>query len=128
MKRILVLAAAVLLVAGCSTTPTPIDATVSAELQAGVVEIADASAAGDYDAGLARLDDLQAQLETAIDEGGVTAQAAVAIQAAIDAVRSDLVTLATPEPEPDPEPTPVEPAKPGKGDKPGKPEKPGKNK
>jgi len=124
VKRALVLVAAVLLVAGCSTAPTPIDATVSTELQAGVVEIADAAAAGDFEAGLSRLDELQAQLDTAIDEGGVTTQAAVAIQAAIDAVRADLVALATPEPEP----TPVEPAKPEKPGKGNKPEKPGKDK
>ena len=124
MKRVLVILAAVLLVAGCSTEPTPIDATVSAELQTGVVEIAEAAAAGDFEAGLTRLDELQAQLDTAIDEGGVTTQAAVAIQSAIDTVRADLVTLSTPEPEP----TPVEPEKPEKPGKGNKPEKPGKDK
>ena len=122
MKRIVaVLFATALMVAGCSSAPTPIDATVSTELQSGVVEIADAAATGDFEAGLTRLDELQAQLDAAIDTGGVTAQAAVAIQTAIDAVRADLVTLSAPEPEP----TPDEPEKPGKGNK---PEKPGKDK
>jgi hypothetical protein len=121
VKRGIVVLTVVLLVAGCSNAVQPIDPGVSTELQAGVVEVADAAATGDFAAGLTRLDELQAELDAAIDAGGVTAQAAVTIQTAIDAVRADLVTLATPEPGP----APGKEEKPGKGDK---PEKPGKDK
>jgi len=96
-------------------------------MQAGVVEVADAAANGDYESGLARLDELQSVLDAAIADDVLSAGKAASIQAAIDAVRADLTELATPEPEPTPEPS-TEPEKPGKGseDKPGKPEKPGK--
>ena len=128
MKRMLtVLFVTALLVAGCASAPATVDTDLSTGLQAGVVEVAEAAAAGDYEAGLAQLDELQNALDAAIADGAVTASKAASIQAAIDAVRADLTDLATPEPEPDPEPT-VEPEKPGKGNepKPGKPEKPGK--
>ena len=128
MRRLAALVvAAALALGGCASAPLSIDASVTATMQAGVVEVADAAANGDYESGLARLDELQSVLDAAIADDVLSAGKAASIQAAIDAVRADLTELATPEPEPTPEPS-TEPEKPGKGseDKPGKPEKPGK--
>jgi len=129
MRRLAALfVAAACVLGGCASAPLSIDASVSATMQADVVEVADAAANGDYESGLARLDELQSALDAAIADEVLSAGKATSIQTAIDAVRADLaelLELATPEPEPAPT---TEPEKPGKGneDKPGKPEKPGK--
>ena len=126
MRLAALVLASTLLLAGCANAPVPVDEAVSASLQVGVIEVADAAASGDYDASLALLDELQEALDAAIADDALTAGKAASIQAAIDAVRSDLTELAAPEPEPEPDPEPtVEPEKPGEGNA-GKPEKPGK--
>jgi hypothetical protein len=91
------LAAAVVgaaLVAGLSGCASPaLDESAGAQLQESVVAIADAAAAGDLAGAVGGLDELQTELDAAIAEDMVTAARAARIQAAIDAVRTDLASL-----------------------------------
>lgn len=88
--------------AACSTPA--IDSTTAAQLQDTVVAVAEHASSGDGAAAVAQLDELQAQLDSAVDADLITAARAARVQAAIDTVRADLETLAAPEPEASPAP------------------------
>jgi len=122
MRRAVLALVMTLALAGCATS-TELAPSTAEGLQASVVEVSTLAADGDVTGALARLDALQAELDSAVAAGDVSAERVATIQQAIDLVRADLEAL-VPEPEPTPTPTAE---KPGKGnDKPGKPEKPGK--
>ena len=108
------LAAAALAVvfAGCSTPA--IDPASASELQDSVVSVAEQAADGDNAAALTKLDELQAQLDQAVEADLITAARAARVQKAIDAVRADLEALVAPAPEPSP--TPSAPAETGGDD------------
>ena len=117
----LVVALALALTGGCSAESPALTETVSDELTAGVVEVADAASTGDLESALAALDTLQQQLDTATSGADVTPDRGARIQVSLDAVRADLETLvaaqaaaATPDPETPAVPvetaTPVDPA------------------
>ncbi len=122
--------------AGCAPAATDLKSETSAQMQAVVVSVAESAAAGDPVTALQRLDELQQRLDAAVAAGDVSAERAVAIQDAIDAVRADLQPAPEPTVAPTPEPTVDESVddapsddkgkdddeKPGKGDekKPGK--------
>lgn len=93
--------------AGCAPAPTDLSRDASSEMQAAVVSVAEAAAAGDAATALARLDELQQQLDAALAAGRVSAERASAIQAAIDVVRGDLQPVATPTVTPAPDQTDV---------------------
>lgn len=80
-----------LLLSGCAPSPTSeySDETASA-LQAGVLEVTETSAAGDYEAAMVRLDELEASLKDALAKGTVTTQRYESVLAAIALVRADL--------------------------------------
>jgi hypothetical protein len=113
MRRVTVMflsiALSVAVLAGCSPTPAALSEEVSTGMQSGVVAVAEAAAAGDSVGALARLDELQQKLDAALAAGEVSAERAVAIQTAIDAVRADL----QPVPEPSVEPLPEQTVDPG---------------
>ncbi|WP_442576607.1 hypothetical protein ACSBPH_05590 [Microbacterium sp. F51-2R] len=96
---------------GCAATG-PIDGSAAAAMQDSVVAVAQMAAGGDPTAANAKLDELQTQLDSAIDDDLVTAARAASIQNAIDAVRTDLATLIAaatrPEPAPAESTTPVD--------------------
>lgn len=95
MRRLrLVPAVAVLLAAGAlSGCEVPgIDSGAAQDLQGQVAELAEAAAAGDYEAALEDLDDLAARLETAARYGEVSERRQERISAAIETVRLDLQT------------------------------------
>lgn len=123
--------------AGCAPAATDLKSETSAQMQAVVVSVAESAAAGDPVTALQRLDELQQRLDAAVAAGDVSAERAVAIQDAIDAVRADLQPAPEPTVVPAPEPTvdesvddaPADEKGKGKGDeKPGKGDekKPGK--
>ena len=83
---------------------------LDASMQSAVVAVAESAAAGDPTTALARLDELQQQLDAALAAGDVTQERAAAIQSAIDAVRADLQPAPAPTVEPAPAPaTTVDP-------------------
>lgn len=88
--------------AACSTPA--IDSTTAAQLQDTVVAVAEHASSGDGAAAVAQLDELQAQLDSAVDADLITAARAARVQAAIDTIRADLEALAAPEPEATPAP------------------------
>jgi hypothetical protein len=90
--------AAVLLV-GCAQEAPTIAADDASSMQRTVVAIGEQAAAGEMDAALVYLDDLQGQLDEAVADGDITAARASAVQDAIDAVRADLTPTPTPTPE-----------------------------
>ena len=90
-RRLAAALAGVALVAGLSGCATPaLDDAAAAQFQESVVAIADSAAAGDLAGAVGGLDELQTELDAAIEADLVTAARAARIQAAIDAVRSDL--------------------------------------
>ncbi|QIG39972.1 hypothetical protein G5T42_11155 [Microbacterium sp. 4R-513] len=93
--------ALVVALAGCGAQPT-LDGTAAAGMQDSVVAVAQLAANGDAPGATAQLDQLQSQLDAAIDGDLVTAARAARIQDAIDAVRADLAALAAPQPAPSP--------------------------
>ena len=114
-----------IVLAGCASPAPELAAPTAETFQASVIEVADLAADGDVTGALARLDELQGQLDDAEAADEVSATRATVIQQAIDLVRVDLEAL-VPEPSPTPSPSESE-EKPGNGNnKPGKPEKPGK--
>jgi hypothetical protein len=98
--------AAVLLV-GCAQEAPTIAADDARSMQRTVVAIGEQAAAGEMDAALVYLDDLQGQLDEAVADGDITAARASAVQDAIDAVRAGLTPTPTPTPTPE---TPAEEA------------------
>ena len=114
-----------MVLAGCASPAPELAAPTAETLQASVIEVAGLAADGDVTGALARLDELQGQLDDAVAADEVSATRATVILQAIDLVRVDLEAL-VPEPSPTPSPSESE-EKPGNGNnKPGKPEKPGK--
>lgn len=96
-------AALVVGLAGCAATG-PLDGSAAAAMQDSVVAVAQLAAGGDPNAANAKLDELQTQLDSAIDGDLVTAARAASIQNAIDAVRADLAALIAAATEPEPAP------------------------
>ncbi|TDN92125.1 hypothetical protein [Microbacterium sp. BK668] len=82
-----------------------LDAAAGASMQDTVVAVAELAANRDTAGATARLDELQSQLDAAIDGDLVTAARAARIQDAIDAVRADLAALSTTPPDPSPTPS-----------------------
>ncbi|WP_243073913.1 hypothetical protein [Microbacterium sp. SS28] len=110
-------AAAAIVVAALTGCASPsLDTSFGDQLQTSVVEVASAAAGGDLPGAIVQLDEVQAQLQEAIDAEAVTAARAARIQTAIDAVRADLEALVPPAPAPAPEPAPVEPGTDGVDD------------
>ena len=101
-------AALVIGLAGCASTG-PLDGSAAAAMQDSVTAVAQLAANGDPNGANARLDQLQTQLDSAIDGDLVTAARAARIQNAIDAVRADLAALIAVPAQPTPaESTPAE--------------------
>ena len=96
---------------GCASPAPDIAASTSELMQSTVVEAAGQAAAGDASGSLTTLDSLQAQLDSAIGSGEVSASRAQSIQEAIDLVRADLqpVPVTAPEPTSTPAPETVAP-------------------
>ena len=85
-----------LLLTGCVGTNRPaVD--VTRDLQAGVVAVADAAAAGDASGGLNALDALEQRLAEEVLAASIDADTAAAIQNAITVVRADLTSMVVPE-------------------------------
>jgi ribosomal protein S20 len=125
MRLVVVVALALLALAGCSAAPTDLESTAATDLQTAVVAVATPAAAADYETAITQLDEVQARLDAAIEDGAVSASRAAQIQSAIDVVRADLEAALAEEQETATPEEPAEPTKPGKGNK---PEKPGKDK
>ena len=128
MRRIAVVGALLLALSGCAQQSGPdYGPDTAAGLQAGVLSVTESAAAGDPDAALARLDELQASLLEQQDAGAVSQSRFESISAAIALVRADL-ELAIRERDAAEESENSGPGNsgPGNSDKPGKPEKPGK--
>ncbi|HWI30504.1 MAG TPA: hypothetical protein VNT50_03370 [Microbacterium sp.] len=102
------LAIAGVLLTGCAGA-TELSRETAAQLQSGVVAVAESAASGDPAGALARLDELQAALATELAAGGVSERRAADIQAAIEAVRADLQQATAPV-------VPVEPTAPAGDD------------
>lgn len=99
--------------AGCApSTPAPDDA-VAAQLEQTVLDVTTAVAEKDWDAAAADLDALEAQVDTALAAGGLSAERAAEIRAALELVRAD-VAAAADEQAPEQTESP-EPDKPGNG-------------
>lgn len=101
------LAGAALLIPLTACSAPALDAGVAAQLQDSVTAVAGAAAAGDLAAAATRLDELQAEFDTAVEADQVTAARAARIQSAITAVRADLVA-ATPSPSTSPSGEPAD--------------------
>jgi hypothetical protein len=116
--------ALVLVFSGCAQADTDLAGESATQLQSHVVSVAETAATGDYAAAMVELDALQAALDTAREQGDVSDERAATIQAAIDAVRADLVqavesaTPSAPAEAPVEAPAPVAPdvAEPEEGD------------
>jgi hypothetical protein len=109
--------ATALTLSGCAADTTGITADTSDLLQSSVVVAAEQAAAGDTAGALSALDTLQAQLQQGSAAGDISADRAAAIQAAIDAVRTDLQPApATDSPVDDPATTEVSTDTPETGD------------
>jgi hypothetical protein len=114
----------VLVFSGCAQADTDLAGESATQLQSHVVSVAETAATGDYAAAMVELDALQAALDTAREQGDVSDERAATIQAAIDAVRADLVqavesaTPSAPAEAPVEAPAPVAPdvAEPEEGD------------
>jgi len=104
LRRAVIAAIAIigLSLAGCSTSSSKLDASVSAEWQARVVSIADLAAAGDPAGALQELATLEADTAQAEQAGVIDGERAATIQQSIAMVRADLeaAVAAIPVPEP----------------------------
>jgi len=95
--RIAAALAGIALIAGLSGCAAPaLDEAAAAQLQDSVLAVADSAASGDLPGAVAGLDELQTELDAAIDADLVTAARAAGIQTAINAVRADLESLQAP--------------------------------
>ena len=122
MKRriTLIVLGTCILLSGCATTANDSYSADTADaLQGSVLAVSEASAAGDPESALARLDDLQALLLDAYGAGSVTKPRFDSITAAIDLVRADLELAISHQ-------VPTGEDKPGKPDEPDTPDKPDK--
>lgn len=128
MRRItLIVLGTCILLSGCATTANDSYSTDTADaLQGSVLAVSEASAAGDPESALAYLDELQALLLKAYDDGSVTQSRFDDVSAAIALVRTDL-ELAVNQPVEDVTEDDEPSDDPGKSDRPDKPEKPGED-
>lgn len=107
---------------GCAPSGQQLDTEVAGQLQASVLAVTSAAAAGDFSEAVAALDALEDRLREGTASGAIDPGRSARIQAAIDLVRADLAAA-----DPQPTPTPEKTDKPGKPD-PGKKDGPGKDK
>jgi ribosomal protein S20 len=118
-RTLVAAAAAAALAAGLAGCASPaLEDEAGSQLQGSVVDVAQAAASGDVAGALVQLDEVEAQLDAAVEADAVTAARAARIQSAIDAVRTDLEALAAPEPvttPTEPPPTPVDQGNQGGG-------------
>lgn len=114
--------AALLLLAGalsgCAPSGRQIDAGAAERLQASVLAVTVAAAAGDFSEAIAALDALEEQVREGTASGAIDPGRSARIQASIDLVRADLTAA-----EPQPGPTPDKPGNPSPGPKKGGPGK-----
>ena len=111
---------------GCAPSGQRLDTDVAEQLQASVLAVSSAAAAGDFAGALTALDALEAQLTEGTASGSIDPGRSARIRASIELVRADLVAVI---PVPAPEPKPDKPDKPGKPHpKPPKDDAPGKDK
>ncbi|MBB5632705.1 hypothetical protein BKA04_000928 [Cryobacterium mesophilum] len=122
MRRATAAGAALLLLAGalsgCAPSGQQLDAGSARQLQASVLAVTTAAAAGDYSEAIAALDTLEEQLTEGTASGAIDSGRSARIQASIDLVRADLAAA-----EPQPSPTPDKPGKTDPGPKKGPPGK-----
>ncbi|WP_166870548.1 hypothetical protein [Salinibacterium sp. ZJ450] len=100
--------AGTLLLAGCASNQPTFDPAAAEDLQAGVLSVSEASASGDLQGALTRLDELTVAVNDALARGAITPERHQAIVSAIDLVRADLaaaIEAAKPKPTPTPTPT-----------------------
>ncbi|GAA3735078.1 hypothetical protein GCM10022239_08970 [Leifsonia bigeumensis] len=120
--RAIAAGAALLLLAGalsgCAPSGQQIDAGAAERLQASVLAVTVAAAAGDFSEAIAALDALEEELTEGTASGAIDPGRSARIQASIDLVRADLTAA-----EPQPSPTPDKPGKPDPGPKKGGPGK-----
>ncbi len=120
--RAIAAGAALLLLAGalsgCAPSGRQIDAGVAERLQASVLAVTVAAAAGDFSEAIAALDALEEQVREGTASGAIDPGRSARIQASIDLVRADLTAA-----EPQPGPTPDKPGNPSPGPKKGGPGK-----
>lgn len=111
--------AAVLLLAGalsgCAPSGPQLDAGSAKQLQASVLAVTRAAAAGDFSDAIAALDALEEQLTEGTASGAIDSGRSARIQASIDLVRVDLAAA-----DQQPTPKPEKPSKPPKEGPPGK--------
>ena len=100
---------------GCAPSGQQIDAEAAEQLQASVLAVTRAAAAGDFPKAIAALDALEEQLTEGTASGAIDPDRSARIQASIGLVRADLAVA-------EPQPTP-EPDKPDPGPKKGGPGK-----
>lgn len=119
-----------ILLSGCAPSAEDRYATeIAGSFQSSVMAVTEASAAGDPQSALARLDELQDSLLTAFDAGSVPQSRFDDMTAAIALVRADLelAVIQSAEVVTDDDDDDDAPDKPGNSDKPDKPEKPDKD-
>lgn len=104
---------------GCAPSGQQLNAEAAEQLQASVLAVTRAAAAGDFSEAVAALDALEEKVTEGTASGAIDPGRSARIQASIDLVRADLAAA-------DPQPTP-KPDKPGNPD-PGKKGGPGKDK
>ncbi|MFC5929038.1 hypothetical protein D6T64_03415 [Cryobacterium melibiosiphilum] len=124
-SRLTLFAATALIVlgtlSGCSNAPAALEPATADRLQASVLDVTSAAAAGDYETALSLLSAVEADLRTSASAGQITAERSAEIQAAITVVNADLLAAveasvpepvptrsATATPTPTPTPTPSE--------------------
>ncbi|MET1043188.1 MAG: hypothetical protein ABWX59_03575 [Microbacteriaceae bacterium] len=111
MKRQLITLAlaGTLLLGGCASNQPTFDPAAAEDLQASVLAVSEASASGDLQGALTRLDELTVAVNDALARGAITPERHQAIVSAIDLVRADLAA-AIEAAKPKPTPTPTQPA------------------
>lgn len=109
MKRQLITLAlaGTLLLGGCASNQPTFDPAAAEDLQASVLAVSEASASGDLQGALTRLDELTVAVNDALARGAITPERHQAIVSAIDLVRADLAAaIEAAKPKPTPTPTP----------------------
>lgn len=83
---------------GCTSGGPLVPTATTAQLQAGVLSVTASAASGDYAGAQAALAGLEAALDTAVDDGGLTEAQAARIRGAIALIEADLAALTAPAP------------------------------
>ena len=76
--------------AGCAAEPVQLEASTAQNLQAAMLDVTEAAAAGDFTDAQSLLTDMQADLHAAAAAGQVSAERSSSIQTAINLVSNDL--------------------------------------